>query len=135
MGNTPAQITPVAPTFTPATEAFVDGATVRPQYVQRNPSMWAVGETDMEALSIASTVSTVSFAIGSFCLGIAANIIVSYGGAEKLTAMGGFMLHECTWVMAGVAMFFYIVGSYMLHRKGSLWKRIKSESQITLGRS
>jgi Na+-driven multidrug efflux pump len=98
--------------------------------------MWAVGETDMEGLSIASTVSTVAFAIGSFCLGVAANIIVSYGGVEKLTEMGGFMLHECTWIMSAAALVFYLVGGYFLYRKGSLWKRIKSESrQIMLPRS
>ena len=122
-------IPPTTPAFSPATDAFMQGATVRPQYVERNPSMWAVGETDMDGLSIASTVSTVAFAIGSFCFGVTVNIIVSYGGADKLTDMGAFMLHKCTWVIGAASLVFYLIGAYFLKRKGSLWSRIKSESR------
>ena len=90
--------------------------------------MWAVGETDMMGLSIAATVANVSFAIGSFCLGFAANILVSYGGADKLTEIGSFMLHKGTWAMAVSAVVFFAIGTFFQVRKGSLWNRIKSES-------
>jgi hypothetical protein len=129
MGN----IVPSPPAaFTPATEEFMQGATLRPQYIQRTPPMWAVMETDMEALSTASIVSTVAFAIGSFCLGVAANIIVDYGGASTLTEMGSFMLHKCTWISSIAGTAFFFIGGYFHHRKGSLWKRIKSETKIML---
>jgi hypothetical protein len=86
----------------------------------------------MQALSIVSTVSTACFALGSFCLGVAANILVGYGGAEKLTDMGAFMLHVCTPTTGIAALSFYSLGVYFHYQKGSLWKTIKSESrQIT----
>ena len=127
--DSPSGVPPTVPFFQPASDSFMQGATVRPQYVERNPSMWAVGETDMDGLSIATAVSTVAFAIGSFCLGITANIIVSYGGVEKLTQMGDFMLHKCTYGFAVIALAFYVIGGYFIRRRGSLWAKIKSESR------
>jgi hypothetical protein len=110
----------------------VQGATVRPQYVERNPLMWAVADTDLDGLGIVSVVSTVSFAVGSFCLGVAMNILVSYGGSDKLTDRQVFMLYDCTWMMGLGALLFFIFGGYLQYRKGSLWAKIKKESrQIT----
>lgn len=119
---------PQSARFKPASDDFVRGATVRPQYVERNPSMWAVGETDLDALSIISVVSTAAFAIGSFFLGMAANILVAYGGTDKLTDIGHFMLHKATWVLGIAALIFYCFGLYFARRKGSLWEKIKKES-------
>jgi len=126
-------VSPTPPAFTPAPEDFMQqGARMRPKYVERNPSMWAVGETDLEALSLASNISTAAFAIGSFCLGVAVNIIVSYGGADKLTDVGKFMLYKCTWMIGVAALIFFGVGLWLQIRKGSLWDKIKSESrQVT----
>jgi hypothetical protein len=91
--------------------------------------MWAVGETDMMALSIAGVTANVSFAIGSFLLGFLVNIITSYGGAEKLTDIGNLMLHKVTYVLGGFSFFFYAIGIVMTLRKASLWSRIKEESK------
>ena len=124
MADPAPELLPIASAFTPATEEFTRGATLRPNYVERNPAMWAVGETDMDALSVTSTVVTVAIAIGSFCLGIVVNILVSYGGAEKLTPMGDFMIHRCTWFFSGTALVFFLIGYYFHHRKGSLWTKL-----------
>lgn len=93
--------------------------------------MWAVSETDMVALSIAAMVANVCFAIGSFCVGVATSIIVSYGGiaASAMTDIGGFMLHKCTIVLGLAALGFYGIGVYFHLKKGSLWKTIQSETR------
>jgi hypothetical protein len=115
--------------ITPESELVSQGATIRPRYVERNPPMWAVGETDMIGLSIASGVANVSFAIGSFCLGLAVDILITYAGTDKLTEVGSFMLHTGTWLGIGFAIVFYAIGGAFLARKGTLWKQIKSESR------
>jgi hypothetical protein len=130
MGDAAPPVPPI--TFSAADDALMQGATVRPRYVERNPPMWAVGETDMDGLSIASTVSTVAFAIASFLLGVAANILVCYGGVDNLTEVAKFMLYKLTFISGFAALVFYGAGAYMLYRKGTLWAKIKSESrQIT----
>jgi len=94
--------------------------------------MWAVGETDLQALSLTGNIVSAAFAIGSFCLGIAANIWISYSGAEKLTEVGGFLLYKGTVFSLVVAVFFYGTGAWLQTKKTSLWNKIKSESrQIT----
>jgi len=128
MGNSPVRPIP-APTDTFDNPA---GATFRPRYVERNPPMWAVGETDMSALSIFGLVANCAYAIGSFCLGFAANILVSYAGAEKLTEVGSFLLHKGTVCMGIAGLVFFVVRGVVHYRKGSLWKQIKSETkQVT----
>jgi hypothetical protein len=93
--------------------------------------MWAVSETDMVALSIASMVANVCFAIGSFFLGVGTSIVVTYGGvaAKSLTEIGGFMLYYCAPVLGIGALAFYGIGIYFHLRKGSLWNTIKSETK------
>jgi hypothetical protein len=94
--------------------------------------MWAVGKTDMEALTIAGFVTNAMIAMGSFCLGFAVNIWVSYGGSQTLTPMGDFMFHKCTILAIGAAIAFYLVGLGFYLKKGSLWQTIKDESrQVT----
>ena len=115
--------------ITPETPDSSQGATIRPRYVERTPPMWAVGETDMIGLSIAVGVANVAFAIGSFCLGFAVNILVSYSGAETLTPVGEFLLNRGMWLLAFIALIFYGIGAAFLFVKGSLWKKIKSESR------
>jgi hypothetical protein len=111
--------------------ALNQGATIRPRYVERTPPMWAVSETDMVALSIASLVANVCFAIGSFCIGVCTSIVVTYGGvaAKSLTEIGGFMLYKCTTVLGIAALAFYGIGIYFHLKKGSLWNTIKSETR------
>lgn len=104
------------------------GATFRPRYVERNPPMWAVGETDMSSLSMFGFVANCAYAFGSFCLGFAANIFVSYAGVEKLTDVGYFMLHIGTKCTIFAAIVFFVFGGIVHYRKGSLWKQIKSET-------
>ena len=91
--------------------------------------MWAVGETDLDGLSIASGVSTASFAVGSFLLGVMVNILIGYGGSSTLTDRQSFMLYDCTWISGIGAILFYIFGGYLQYRKGSLWSKIKKESR------
>lgn len=134
MGNAPPPQPPTRRVFVSAAPSFGNtaGATIRPQYVERTPAMWAVGKADMDALSIASTVANFAFAIGSFSLGFAANILVSYAGQQSLTPVGDFLLHEVSWLTGGIALVFFLIGGFFIWRKGSLWSTIKSESrQIT----
>jgi|SRR5208337_1429975 len=129
MGDTPHQIVPVADA-NPAQFANSTGATINPQYVERRPSMWAVGEIDLEALTLTTNIINGCFAIGSFCLGFAANILVSYLGVEKLTPAGEFMLHNGTTVAIIASVFFYVLGALLYWKRGSLWNKIKAESRI-----
>src|SRR5258708_6949273 len=96
------------------------GARFNPVYVQRNPPMWAVADTDMMGLSILANTATLFFGIGSFTLGFAANIFVAYSGVEKLTDVAAFMLHTVTWISIIVSLACYLVGSVMTVKKGSL---------------
>ncbi len=94
--------------------------------------MWAVGETDLDALTMATNVTNAAFAIGSFCLGFAANILVSYGGAKQLTEMGSFMYYKCSVAAFAASLLFFLVGGFFQFKKGSLWEKIKAESrQVT----
>jgi hypothetical protein len=94
--------------------------------------MWAIGETDLDALSLTTNITNASFAIGSFCLGFAVNIWITYGGAEKLTEVAAFMLYKCSWGAIIGSVFFYGAGVFLHMKKGSLWDKIKAESrQIT----
>ncbi len=94
--------------------------------------MWAVGETDLEALTITGNVTNVAFGIGSFLLGFAVNIWIGYGGATSLTEIGSFLYYKCSFLALITAVAFYGIGVYFHYKKGSLWDKIKSESrQIT----
>jgi hypothetical protein len=120
------------PTYqAPSGEAYFNetGATIRPQYVERRPPMWAVGETDLDALSLTGNIVNASFAIGSFFLGFAANIWITYAGAEKLTEVGGFLLYRGTVCALIVSAFFFVAGYILNDKKKSLWNKIKSESR------
>jgi hypothetical protein len=131
MGNPP--VNPIPPYV--ASQGAYDnpsGATIRPQYVERRPPMWAVADTELDAIGLTSTMANVSFAIGSFCLGFALNIVISYEGSPNLTPVAEFLLHRCTEPIIGAALFFYVVGVGLLCKKSNLWKKIKSESkQVT----
>jgi hypothetical protein len=105
------------------------GATFSPQYIERNPPMWALGETDMKALSIAGAVANVFFALGSFLVGCCVNILVSYGNSEKLTPVAEFLLYKASWVVGGISIVFFVVGAGFTWSKRSLWNQIKSESR------
>jgi hypothetical protein len=91
--------------------------------------MWAVADTDLDGLSIASGVSTAAIAVGSFLLGVVINIVINYGGSQTLTEKQSFMLHQCTWFCGAGAVLFYCFGAYLQHLKGSLWNKIKKESR------
>lgn len=91
--------------------------------------MWVVGDTDMKALSLAGMTANVSFALGSFFVGLATNILVGYGGSEKLTDVGTFMLHGLTPILVILAIAFFGVGGLLNYKKNSLWNQIKSESK------
>jgi hypothetical protein len=125
---------PPAASYQPASEAsaFVNqsGAGFRPRWFERNPSMWAIGETDMTALSTDVLVSNFSFSIGSFFLGCALNVLLSYAGEKNLSDIGGFLLHRCTIGFGLMALFFYVVGFIFYKKKVRLWEQIKSESRL-----
>ncbi len=106
------------------------GARVTPSYAQRTPQMWPVSEVDIRAIGDDALVANVSFAIGSFCLGSAVNIFVDYGGAEKLTDLGSFMLHKGTVILLAFSAVFYLVGIAMNRRKNAIWDQIKRESKV-----
>lgn len=107
----------------------VAGARVTPTYIERTPAMWAVGEVDIRAISDDSLVANFAFAFASFLLGFALNILVTYGGMEKLTETGALMLHKGTAVLIILAGFFYVVGIVMTYRKNAIWEQIKKESK------
>jgi hypothetical protein len=105
------------------------GARVTPAYVERTPQMWAVSEVDIKAISTDGTVANVAFALGSFLLGVGADILISYGSIEKLTDLGTFMLHDATVILFGGWAFCYAFGGYMLYQKKTIWDQIKRESK------
>ena len=128
--NPPQRKVLIAPASTYQNPA--QGATIRPQYVERRPPMWAVGETDLDALSLTANVTNASFAIGSFCLGFALNIWITYGGAAALTEIGRFMFYKVSWGAVIAAAFFFGAGIFFHSKKGSLWAKIRAESrQVT----
>ena len=67
------------------------------------PANVGSGGNQLDALSITNLVANIFLGIGSFCLGFAVNIFVSYSGASQLTAVGDFMLHRCSIVALGAA--------------------------------
>jgi hypothetical protein len=92
--------------------------------------MWAVGEIELEALTLTANITSATFAIGSFFLGCSVNIMVSYGGVDKLTENAAFMLHRGAPVTLLIAAVFYTAGVFLYVRKGFLWKKIKAESRL-----
>jgi hypothetical protein len=106
------------------------GARVTPKYIERTPEMWAVGEVDIKAISDDSLVANFAFAFASFLLGLAINILMTYGGMEKLSETGALMLHKGTLVLAILSAFFYVVGIVMTRRKNAIWDQIKKESKV-----
>ena len=105
------------------------GARISPQYVERNPAMWALGEIDVKALSLAGTVATVCFSVGSFSIGFCFNIIVSFANAEKLTPEATVLLRWGSPLLALVTVVAYAFGIYFAWRRRTLWNDIKSESK------
>ncbi len=91
--------------------------------------MWAIGETDLDALSLTTNITNACFAIGSFCLGFAVNVWITYGGAVKLTEVGEFMFYKCSWGAFIASLVFYSAGIALHVKKGSLWNKIKAESR------
>jgi len=91
--------------------------------------MWAVGEVDIRAISDDSLVANFAFAFASFLLGFAINIMVTYGGMDKLTEIGSFMLHKLSVVLILLSGFFYVVGIVMTCRRNAIWNQIKRESK------
>ena len=92
--------------------------------------MWAVAETDLDALTVMTNVTTVAFAIGGFCLSSAVNIWVGYGGASSLTEVGSFLYYKCSFAAFAASIVFFAIGVYFHSKKGSLWEKIKAESKI-----
>lgn len=105
------------------------GARLTPTYIERTPSMWAVGEVDIKAISDDSLVANVAFAFASFLLGFAMNILVTYAGMEKLTEVGSLMLHKGAVILILLSALFYTVGIVMTCRKNAIWGQIKKESK------
>jgi len=107
------------------------GATLKPSYAERTPKMWAVGDVDIRAISDDNLVANIAFGIGSFCLGFAANIFLTYVGVQKdkLTELGAFFFYKGTAMAIVAALFFYVVGGIMSYRKKAIWEQIKRETQ------
>jgi hypothetical protein len=109
--------------------SHVPGARVTPEYIERTPQMWAVGEVDIKAIRDDSLVANVSWTIGGFLLGIAVNIFVSSAAADKLTPIGSLMLKEAAPVLCALAIVFAVLGIVMNRKRDAIWKQIKKESK------
>ncbi|HKD86276.1 MAG TPA: hypothetical protein VKB58_16115 [Terriglobales bacterium] len=104
------------------------GARLTPAYLERKPDMWAVGEVDVQAISLSSFMANAAFSFASFCLGFTVNIVVDYMGAEKLTEVGGLMLHRIAPLIFLASVVFFVAGVTLNRKRDNIWEQIKKES-------
>ncbi len=91
--------------------------------------MWAVGEVDIRAISDDSLVANFAFAIASFFLGFAANIVINSMVADKLTDAAKLLLYEGAPALFLLSVVAYVLGGIMIWRRNGIWKQIKKESK------
>jgi hypothetical protein len=108
---------------------YAQGATFKPDYVERSPRMWAVGETDMKAIAGFQAEVTIYFSFGGFFTGTVVNIVLTSSSSTPLSEIGNFLLYRATWFLGALAVACFVAGFVANNRKTSLWEQIKSETK------
>jgi hypothetical protein len=90
--------------------------------------MYAVSEIELRSMSSHNTFAALAFAVGSYLLGLISTILVSYLGAEKLTAVQAFLLYRGTWFLGVFTVVFYAYGIYAIMRRNTDMDTIKKET-------
>ena len=111
-------------------EYTLHGARFIPDYIERCPPMWAVGDIDMMAISALESEARGYFSLGSFFFGIGVNIVLGASlSSTPLSEVGNFLLYKGSAFLGVMALIFFGLGWRANERRTSIWERIKKESR------
>jgi hypothetical protein len=101
---------------------------MQPRYMGRTMNTYPVSESEMELISSFNAQTTVRYSIATFTLGLACSIWVNASFYDDLTQLAIFATKYAAPFFLLCAAGFAIGGSMAQYQRGSLWDRIKRES-------
>lgn len=105
------------------------GSTVRPTYVQRNPTVYGVFEHEMDNLTTWNLISSIFFSFGSACLAFCLTLFLE--SSVSTTQTDVFKAIYAIGMPAGIGLsiVFYLLGILFWWKRGGTLRRIKTESE------
>ena len=103
---------------------------VIPTYTQRNMTIYAIPENELEMLSSMNTMATIFFSTFSFFLSLALALFLSgiYADNIQSNLIGKLLFYYGTPIVIVIAVVFFILGIHSSYRRSNLIATIKSES-------
>ena len=105
---------------------------MNPIYTQRRNTTYAMDETNLMNLSASTGQSTRLYAFGSYALGLATNVLVSYGGVPdaSLNEIGKFLLHRGFLAFLCLGLVLYLFARNVSRDRSLLLDQIRRECGV-----
>ncbi|WP_417459251.1 hypothetical protein [Kordiimonas sp.] len=114
-----------------SSENAQDGSTFKPLYVERNPTVYGIMESEMEHLTAWNVISSACFSIGSFFLSLLISLNIEFVDSDPLTT-GNMALLLYGKVAAGVFwLVTWVLGIAFWKKRGGEIDRIKRECDLS----